>query len=81
MTPLKPIPPVTADSIPPEWTEIVREIITRDGNAVRASALSPIIEVKSLTTNRWHSLSLPGGGTAFTSYGDRNAVLNAIQNA
>lgn len=78
MIPLKPIPPVTADAISPEWTEMVRGIVARDGHAVRGSGVSPIIEIKSLTTNRWQPLGLPGGGTAFVDYDDRNLILNKI---
>ncbi len=79
MTPLKPIPPVAADSIPQEWTEMVRGIVARDGHAVRGSGITPVIEIKSLTTNRWQPLGLPGGGTAFVDYDQRNAILRRIQ--
>ncbi len=78
--PLKPIPPVSAHDIPVEWPKVVRAIVQRDGNAVRASAIQPMIEVKSLTTNRWHPLGLPGGGTTFIDYEERNLILNLIVN-
>lgn len=79
--PLKPIPPVGAETIPSEWIELVRKTALRDGHAVRGSGRSPIIEIKSLTTNLWHPLGLPGGGTEFVSYEDRNLILKRIQNA
>ncbi len=72
-------PPVTFSEIPPEWPEVVREIIHREGNAVRANPLKPVIEIKSTTTNRWHPLALPGGGSEFASFTDRNLVMARIQ--
>ncbi len=76
---LKPIPPVGAEAITEEWSDMVREIVRRDGNAVRGSGAEPIIEIKSLTTNHWHPLGLPGGGTTFVTYDDRNVILHRIQ--
>ncbi len=78
MTALKPIPPASADDIPEGWADIVREIVRRDGNAVRASGTSPIIEIKSLTTNKWCALGLPGGGTTFVNFDQRNIILRRI---
>ncbi len=72
-------PPVTAAEIPPEWPEVVREIVLREGNAVRPHPMKPTIEVKSLTSNRWCALGLPGGGTEFASFDDRNAIMALIQ--
>ena len=72
-------PPVAAATIPAEWTDIAREIVRRDGYAVRGRGDEPTIEVKSLTSNRWCLLGLPGGGTAFASFEDRNLVLNLIR--
>ncbi len=74
-----PKPPVTFSEIPPEWPEVVRERILREGNAVRANPNRPVIEVKSTTTNKWCSLGLPGGGTEFASFEDRNLVMARIQ--
>jgi hypothetical protein len=48
------------------------------GCAVRANALKPVIEVKSLSTNLWHPLGLPGGGTLFTDFAERNVVLRKL---
>lgn len=68
-------PPMAATDIPEAWTAQVREIIVRCGHAVRASALQPVIEVKSLTSNSWHPLGLPNGSTKFSSWEDRNSIL------
>ncbi len=76
----KKVPPVQATDIPPEWPEMVAEIVKRDGNAVRGSGVAPVIEIKSLTTNRWHPLGLPGGGTEFANYDDRNSIMRRITN-
>ncbi len=72
-------PPVKADALPPEWPEIVRKVVVRDGYAVRGNGILPIIEIKSLTTNQWFALALPGGGTTFVSFDDRNLILNKIR--
>lgn len=74
-----PIPPVTAAEIPEEWPEVVREIVLRQGNAVRPNPVKPVIEIKSLTTNQWCMLTLPGGGTEFISFEDRNSVMERIR--
>jgi len=76
----KKIPPVHAIDIPPDWPEMVAAIVKRDGNAVRGSAVVPAIEIKSLTTNRWHPLGLPGGGTEFIDYDERNVIMRRITN-
>lgn len=72
-------PPVAATDIKEAWTDIVREIVIREGRAVRAAAHRPIIEIKSLSTNLWHPLGLPGGGTEFLTYDDRNLIIKKIQ--
>lgn len=74
-----PKPPTTAEEIPTEWIDAIREIVQRDGSPIRGSGAAPVIEVKSLRTNQWHSLMLPGGGTMFTNYDERNLVLRRIQ--
>jgi len=74
MIPLVP----TAAELPEDWPGIIREIVRREGQAVRGPVDKPVIEVKSLTTNRWHPLMLPGGGTRFTDYAERDSVIRQI---
>lgn len=71
-------PTVTADSIPPDWIEIVREIIRRDGIAVRAGINSNTIELKSLRNNQWQPMMLHGSGNAFTTPQDRDTILSKL---
>jgi len=52
----------------------------RDGYATRAG-LDLTIEVKSLTTNEWLPLTLPGDSIRFVSSTDRDAVLAQLQGA
>lgn len=67
-------PPITAASVPDEWISDVREILVRDGQAIRAGD-GPSIEAKSLRTNKWGRLMLPGSGTTFTDVAERDVVL------
>jgi hypothetical protein len=71
-------PPATASSIPAEWPLIVREIIQREGQAIQRGAGNSI-EVKSLRTNLWHPLMLPGGSTVFATAQDRDDILRKIE--
>lgn len=79
-------PPVTAERCDAEWIETRREVIARDGYASRAGEVGVdlagtpyTIEIKSLTTNEWGRLTLPGGSTEFTSATERDAVLTRLQ--
>jgi hypothetical protein len=71
-------PLATAETIPEDWPAIVRKIVVDGGYAIRAKADAPMIEVKSLTTNKWCVLLLPGGGTAFESSLLRDEILRQI---
>lgn len=71
-------PTITSAEVPDEWIADVRSILSRDGNATRGPA-TPIIEVKSLRTNEWCKLMLPGSGFHFASTDERDAVLRRLQ--
>lgn len=73
-------PPVASVYIPEEWTALVREILRRDGQAIRAHATLPMIEIKSLRTNEWGRIMLFGSGFMFTDTAERDAVMRRIQN-
>lgn len=93
------LPPLFAPPSPwPEeflgWLKDRREVIARDGYALRAGqgARGHTIEVKSLTphdhlaaddplrVNEWCVMSLPEGGREFAHATDRDAVHSALQN-
>jgi hypothetical protein len=69
-----------------EWADYMREIVQREGRAVRAGA-ALTIETKSLTTteanggttNEWYSLPLPPVGKPhFPTVADRDTALARI---
>lgn len=69
-----------------EWADYMREIVKREGRAVRAGA-ALTIETKSLTatettggtTNEWYSLPLPPlGKPHFPTAADRDTALARI---
>jgi hypothetical protein len=72
------MPAITFADLPPEWIEERREIVARDGYALRAGATFTI-EVKSLTTNRWLLLPLPGKACGFTDAAQLALALAALQ--
>ncbi len=67
--------PVASDSIKDEWVAVVRELVDRQGRALRGLPGRRYIEVKSLTTNEWQPLGLPDGGFEFTSEAERDLFL------
>lgn len=71
-------PPVALASLPDDWIETVREIVRRDGVAVRAG-FGACIEVQSINTGEFYPLLLPGGGVAFASAGERDEALARIE--
>ncbi len=75
---IPPIAPITLADLPDDWIEERREIIAREGNAVRACASSLNIEVKSLRENRWLRLPLPCKAPSFSAAADRDFVLDEI---
>jgi hypothetical protein len=75
------IKPITLADLPEDWIEERREVIAREGNAVRLSTDSLNIEVKSLRIDRWLRLGLPGAAPEFASHKEREFVLREIQRA
>jgi len=78
-------PPVSATDFPEDWVAIRREVIVRDGFALRAGlhgvdlAGEPFtIEIKSLTDNRWQWLALPGNGVRFATRELRDDILKQL---
>jgi hypothetical protein len=63
----------------PEWADYMREILQREGRAVRSGGANLTIEAKSLTTDQWYSLPLPPDGKPqFTTTTDRDQALARI---
>jgi hypothetical protein len=71
-------PPIKANEVDAEWTDMVRSMIKMQGQPMRASLTGPSIELKSLTTNLWHPLMLPNSGTVFASTQDRDEVMRRL---
>ncbi len=69
---------ITAEAVPDEWIAVVRELIQREGRALRGPVDRPTIEVKSLHTNRWSPVMLFSSAMAFETIADRDAVLAKI---
>lgn len=69
---------IAAAQLPEGWIAERRELIVRDGYATRAGENACTIEIKSLTTNEWLLLMLPGGALSFTTAEDRDAVLRQL---
>jgi len=62
----------------PAWIGMLREIVQRDGQAVRSGAGNSI-EARSLRTNEWMPIRLPDGTTEFPSTTERDQALARIQ--
>ena len=70
---------ITRAGLPSDWVALRREIIVRDGYAVRAGAPAWTIEIKSLHTNEWCTLLLNEAGVReFASAADRDQVLREL---
>ncbi len=72
-------PAITAAGVPAAWIALVREVVQRDGHAVKAGDVACTIDVQSISDGIFRPLQLPGDGIAFTSAAERDAVLNQIQ--
>lgn len=69
---------LAASEVPPEWCAVVREIVQREGRAMRGPADRAVIESRCLRTNVWRPLLLFSSATHFTTIADRDAVLKQI---
>jgi hypothetical protein len=62
-----------------EWADYMREIVQREGRAVRSGESNLTIEAKSLTTDLWYSLPLPPDGKPhFPTTAARDTALATI---
>lgn len=77
-------PFVTLDLVSPEWLAERREVIVREGFALRAAPIAARIEIKTQRAepatppNTWVALTLPGGSLDFLKLADRDAVLRQL---
>lgn len=70
------IPPATAADLPPWWLRQVREIVVREGHAIRAGFPAITIEVQNINRPEvWHPLNLQTNTAHFATEQDRDAVL------
>lgn len=72
------IAPIARSQLPEGWIEERREVIQREGYALRAGA-GATIEIKSLHTNEWLRLPLPDKAPAFTTEAERDGVMGELQ--
>lgn len=71
--------PATADDVPAKWIAQVREIIQRDGQALRAGFPACTIEAQNINhPEAWQPLNLPANTAVFATEADRDAVLRAL---
>jgi hypothetical protein len=69
------ISPATAEQCDPEWIALRREIIQRDGHAIRPGP-AHTIQVKGRESwDVWATLTLPNDVLHFATAEDRDAVL------
>ena len=74
------LPPIAYAELPAEWVDERREVIAREGYALReGSAFS--VEIKSLTNNRWLTLPLPGKASGFTDAQQLALALAALRDS
>jgi hypothetical protein len=71
--------PVTAADCDAEWIALRREIVTREGRAVRAGAGNSIDVATLRPGDAWATLTLPNEATQFTTAAERDAVLLQLQ--
>ncbi len=75
-------PPIPASTLPEGWIEACREAMRHhEGVAVRANPSSPCIEAYSINRKQWMPVQLPGGGTTFETFDERNDVLRKLEGA
>lgn len=65
------------DCIDTGWAQRVRDIILRDGQAIRHCG-PDAIEVQSLLSNEWQPIMLPVGGIHFATTKDRDEVIDML---
>ncbi len=83
LTPLS--APVALAEVPPAWLHLRRELVLREGNALRAGP-NNTIEAKTLRpdaaravgVNEWRLIRAPGEGIGYASAEDRDAVLEML---
>lgn len=75
---------ITLNLVSPEWIAERREVIGREGFALRAAPIAARIEIKTqrpepaAPPNTWIALTLPGGALEFLRLADRDAVLRQL---
>lgn len=74
--------PATAADFTPEWLQLRRAIVLRDGHALRLAAAPALrIEVQDINTATWHPLTLPGDVLDFADAATRDEIYGALVGA
>ncbi len=69
-------PPITAADVSDKWVQDCREAMSvREGVPIAANPSVPSIDAYSIGRKAWIPIMLPGSGTTFVSFEDRNKVL------
>lgn len=68
----------TAADVTPEWIELRRGIIERDGHAIRAGNGLWIELQEANRPNVWWPICTPTGGQLYATAADREAVLQRL---
>lgn len=70
------IPPAKAADLPPWWIQQVREIVIREGRALRAGFPDITIEVQNINQpDVWQPLNLQTNTAQFATDRDRDEIL------
>lgn len=69
--------PVTIAELPESWITEKREIIARDGYAVRRNGRT--LEARSLRTDTWHPIGAHHGAAQFPTEQEAELVLQQLQ--
>lgn len=70
------VPAATAADLPPWWLRQVREVVVREGHAIRAGFPAITIEVQNINRPEvWQPLNLQTNTHLFVTEQDRDAIL------
>lgn len=71
--------PAARADFTPEWLRLRREIVLRDGHALRLAAAPALrIEVQDINRGTWHPLTLPGDVLDFDAEATRDEIYNTL---
>lgn len=75
---MKKVVTIAAAEIPADWIEERRQVAFRDGHALQEGPANSI-QIQSIRTGEWLTLTLPNNAKAFHTAEERDQVLAAIR--